>query len=257
VGNNAGVPPYPAARPTSEEYDVVLDTLNRYIRRLDQPTDEENASERRLRNRTAFGMAIYVLAFAALILSAVFKDIEVRLLIAFSVLLVLSAVVNGVALTRAFMEQKDTWSALKRPRESMIKALKSTYPIEENYVTMLLKHPTPTLQFVRARLTDRIDVQRERSDGIFGAISKVGLFPSVLAAIVTAVTATKGTFTWVTLAAAVGTGLLILNQNTAADFHMAAADTKLMLSLLDRAIALQEAQASNDTAAHMGNRPHV
>lgn len=151
------------------------------------------------------------------------------------------------------MDQKDTWAALKQPRKSMIKALKSSYEIEESYVTMLLKYPTTTLQFVRARLADRIDVQRERSDGIFGAISKVGLFPSVLAAIITAVTTTKGAFNWVTLAAAIGTGLLILNQNTAANFHMAAADTKLMLSLLDRAITLQEAQTSNENATAIGD----
>ncbi|GGS05463.1 hypothetical protein [Deinococcus sedimenti] len=43
--------------------------------------------------------------------------------------------------------------------------------------------------------------------------------------------------------AIVVTSLIVLNQNTATTLHMALADTRLMLGLLDRAIAIKEEEA--------------
>lgn len=249
--------PYPAARPELDDYEKVLDTLNAYVQRLGQPTDEEKASDQRMHLRLRIGMLVMGLAVVPLIFTAFNPQRQFELLAAYSALLIIGSVLNGLALTRAITEQKGTLIALREPRDTMISALKSSFTTEENYVSLLLQYPAVALQFARARLADRIEVQRERTDGTFGAISKIGLFPSILAAVITAVTATKGSPAWVIVAAAVATGFLILNQNTAANFHMAAADTRLMLSLLDRTIARQEAQAGKENAAANGDHARV
>ena len=154
--------------------------------------------------------------------------------------MLIATIVSIWAILRATTEQADTWRSLRRPRPAMLASLKRTHDTEERYVNHLATYAPTTLQYTRARLADRTESLRERSEALFGGISKIGLFPSILAALVAAVSAVKGAPLWAVLASGLGTVLLVVNQDTAATMHMSNVDTKLMLSILDRAIKRQE-----------------
>lgn len=154
-------------------------------------------------------------------------------------------------------EQPGVWQVFQEPRPALIERLKSYLEIEESYVSTLLAYGMTNLVFVRARLSQLIELQRERSDAILGSISKVGLFPSALAAILAVVTAVKGDPPlWAIALTGIGTLLLLLNQNAATSIHIATVDVKLMLGLLDRAINLQNSlPESADASANLNRTP--
>lgn len=235
---------YPAQRPDKGEVLGLLDDLEAHLNALTQETPHEQQSERRLHRRTRLSLWLFGGAALAVLGSVLDPQHNVIWLGAYAVLLVLASVTSGFAIARATAEQADTWRALRRPRQAMLASLKASHDLEDALITKLLGYQPTTLHYTRARLAERAETQRERADGIFGGISKIGLFPSVLAALVAAASAIKGAPLWAVLASGVGTGLLILNQDTAAGMHMATVDTKLMLGLLDRAIAIKDGEQS-------------
>lgn len=247
-----GVSAYPKARPNKEEYLDVLNLLEGHIVSLSEPSENEDKAEKRLNKRMRGGMILFGLAVVILIASAFSSLYAFALQIAYAVVLISATVVSALAITRSMAERSETWRALKRPRQAMIANLKIRHDDEEKLISQLMSYQSTTLEFTRARLAERMEIQKERGEAIFGGISKIGLFPSVLAAIVGAVSAVKGAQSWVIIASAAATGLLILNQDVASEMHLAVVDTKVMIGLLDRAIRVQ---AGADPLAEPAQHP--
>ncbi|GGR67340.1 hypothetical protein GCM10008959_31900 [Deinococcus seoulensis] len=235
---------YPGTRPTNDDVIAVLGILDGYVDQLEAEDPAEQMANRTYR-RLNWGVAALLVSdllltfWQALSINKVVQAIPYYEAL-YAVLLLLAISVSIFANVRMYRSQGHLLRALREPRRALLNNLKERLAIEDQKVTELLTHTLATLMFTRSRLLQASDTHKERSEATFGAAGRLGLFPSVLAAGAALIPLVKGGPLWAQALAIVVTILIVLNQNTATTLHMGLADTKLMLGLLDRAIAIKE-----------------
>lgn len=193
--------------------------------------------------------SLLFLLFAFALLSASLFVTIPALRVVTSALIVLAAGISLYANFRVVREQPGGFRALRQPRRALMNRLEEVLALEEAAVDRLLAYDLATLQFARARLTQAVEVSRERTETVLGPVGKLGLFPAVLTAVAAALTTLKGAPLCVQIVAVVVTLLLILNQNTATTVQTGLTDARLMFGLLDRAVGLREGAGAADAPA--------
>lgn len=239
---------YPSTPSRTEDVIHVLHDLNGYADRLVEDTPEEARSQRRYTRFTNASLVLLLCAFVLLVASLFVTLSALRAVT--SVLILVAAGVSLYANIRVVREQPRVFRALRRPRQALMNRLEEVLELEEAAVRQLLAYDLATLQFVRARLAQAVEVSKERTETVLGPVGKPGLFPAVLAAAVAALSALRGAPLWAQVVAVGATFLLILNQNTATTVQMGLTDARLMFGLLDQAIGVREGLEAAPAQAH-------
>lgn len=231
------MPAYPSTHPPADEVVGLWTYFNTYLDGLETDTVEERLSQWRYGVTTLIsGTLLGAAAFVALLGRKVVPQFDTVYLV-----LVLAAAVTGaVGIVRVSREQPHILGALRRPRQAMMQALIERVTSEAAAVEHLLTFDTATLQFGQARLTQMTEIRRERMETLLGAISKLGLLPSVFAAAIALLATLKGAPAWIQVAAPLLTAVLIWLYNVAANIQSSLTDARLLLGLLERTVAVKE-----------------
>lgn len=235
---------YPGTRPANADVIAVLNILNGHVDQLEQ---EDPADQAANRTYSRWNWAAGGLLIADLTLTFCQGFLIVKKLppvphydVWYAVLLLLAIAVSIFANVQMYQSQGRLLRALRQPRQALVTNLQERLKEEDNKVAELLAHTLDTLVFTRARLLQASETNKERAEATFGAAGKLGLFPGILAAGAALLPLVKGGPIWAQTLAIIITFLIVLNQNTATTLSMGAADIKLMLGLLDRAVAIKE-----------------
>lgn len=243
---------YPSSRPSNDDVIAVLDILNGHVDQLEEEGPAEQAANRTYNwwNWGAGGLLVGDLLLTTYQGFAIVKKVPPvpYFDVWYAGLLLLAIAVSIIANVQMYRSQGHLLRALQEPRRAMLSNLKGRLESEDGKVADLLTHTLATLVFTRARLMQASDILKDRSEATFGAASKLGLFPGILAAGAALLPLIKGGPLWAQGLAVVVTFLIILNLNTATTLAMGIADTRLMLGLLDRAIAIKEEEEKRATA---------
>ena len=124
-----------------------------------------------------------------------------------------------------------------KPKQTILKRLASTLDTETKYLTQLLELDHDALTLTHARLEQATESLKEKTESLFGLVSKVGLFPGIVAigvALIPALKRSGNNLILVVLAA-----LLFWNHNVSYNLQLSLTDLRQIAGLVKRALSIE------------------
>ena len=144
-------------------------------------------------------------------------------------------------------EQREVLQIYARPKQALLKRLESLLDTEEQYLQPLLALDRDALILAHARLEQASEVLKEKTESLFGLVSKVGLFPGIVAigvALIPALKSSGNNLILVVLAL-----LLFWNHSVSYNLQLSLTELKQLSGLAKRALSLEREEAAPILAA--------
>lgn len=224
----------------------VLNALETFFAEQEKETEAVQRSERLYRRRMGQALGFWLAALVILFLPAFLAWIKVQTPLSSMTWLTLSytsltisVIFAGRAFWQVGREQPEVWHLIRFPRQGMISRLKARMLAEKDVLNQLVAFDSATLSQVRVRLALANELQRERTETIFGLVTKVGILPGVFTGASALLLAWKGANPIIALLLGILFLGLCWTYHVSSNMLLAFTDLRGMLGLLDRAQVMQ------------------
>ena len=231
---------YPKRQPDLEQVKQALQILTDYANELDEDDPKFRASEQRYSQRTRVALWIIVLSLIPGALDVAYPHLGWNLVF---ILLLVTAVIRSVwAIWLVTREQQEILQFYAKPKQTVLKRLASTLDTETKYLNQLLALEYEALTLTYARLEQATENLKDKTESLFGLVSKVGLFPGIVAigvALIPALKSSGNNLILVVLAA-----LLFWNHNVSYNLQLSLIELKQIAGLVKRALSIEQEEAA-------------